>query len=208
VEWSPRRCDFAGYAGVLCKVGVLCLGALTCVRLLFVMHACMWLTATLRSLLWPVLSLNRGYTAKRSIPKRAAGGTVNPAGGYVFSLACWLCLLVVTLLLYLLIARGLCSDWAEGTLWLHRVHPQVSAPWRWWGWLRQVCSEHPCCHGMSFNCQEDLLLLGIGDDGMGLLSACNMSHLYPWLRAGFLSFWGFKYAAIWLAALVRWILCW
>jgi hypothetical protein len=45
------------------------------------MHACMWLTGTLA--LWPVLSLNRGYTAKRSIPKRAAGGTVNPAGGYV-----------------------------------------------------------------------------------------------------------------------------
>jgi hypothetical protein len=24
-----------------------------------------------------------------------------------------------------------------------------------------------------------------GDDGMGVLSACNMSHLYPWLLAGY-----------------------
>lgn len=69
---------------------MVCLGALTCVRLL-IRDACMhvaYCCCSPLSALWPVLSSNRGYTARRSIPKRAAGGTVNPAGGYVFSLAC------------------------------------------------------------------------------------------------------------------------
>lgn len=71
------------------------------------MHACGLLLLSALAL-WPVLSLNRGYTARRSIPKRAAGGTVNPAGGYVLLHADYAYRYLI-LLLYLLIGKGACA---------------------------------------------------------------------------------------------------